>query len=121
MSTPQKRLFHLFIPAFLLSTGLLGLLSPTTLASLFQMPVAPSTHAAGFVQCMGGRNLTFGLISAVFVRRGDWGAAATMAGFLAVDGVVDGWVAWGYAGFGAAVPHFLAAAGVPFLAVWMAE
>ncbi|TKA77906.1 hypothetical protein B0A55_03348 [Friedmanniomyces simplex] len=118
-STTPKLLTAYMVTTFLLSTGALALLSPTTLALLFGMPIPPASHAAGFVQCIGGRNLTFGLISAVFVRKGDLRAVATMAGFLAVDGAVDGWVMWRYAGLVAAAPHWVAAAAVPFVARWM--
>lgn len=114
-----KLLAHYSITTFLLSTGALALLSPTTMASLFGMPIPDSSFAAGFVQCMGGRNLTFGIISAIFVQRRDLRAAATMAALLAVDGCIDGWVTWTYAGFGAAIPHFAAAAVVPFVSAWM--
>jgi len=121
MSTQQqlKDLANLTIPAFLLSTGLLGLLSPTTLAAGFGMPIDSPSHAEGFVQCMGGRNLTFGLIAAIFLQRGDRKAVGTMAGLLAVDGAIDGWVCYKYAGLVAASPHWVAAAGIPFVASWM--
>jgi hypothetical protein len=117
--TDPKLLASYFVAAFLLATGLLGLLSPTTLAAGFDMPVAPDSVAAGFVQCMGGRNLTLGLIATVFLQREDRRAVATMAMLLAVDGCVDGWVCWRYAGVGAALPHFGAAAVIPFLSAWM--
>ncbi|KAK0251046.1 hypothetical protein LTR91_005750 [Friedmanniomyces endolithicus] len=118
--TPAKRLFAYTIPAFLLLTGAVALLSPTTLASAFGMPIPAHSHAAGFVQCIGGRNLTFGLISAVFAAREDLRALGTMAGFLALDGAVDGWVCWKYAGLMAAAPHWVAAVGVPFVGMWLA-
>ena len=116
-----KLLANYSVTAFLLSTGLLALLSPTTMAALFGMPIQNDTFASGFVQCMGGRNLTFGIISAIFVSRRDLKAAATMATLLAVDGCVDGWVTWRYAGMGAALPHFGAAAVIPFVSAWMAS
>ncbi|KAF2628165.1 hypothetical protein BU25DRAFT_40891 [Macroventuria anomochaeta] len=116
---PFKLLANYSVTGFLLSTGLLGLLSPKTMAALFGMPIQDNTFASGFVQCMGGRNLTFGIISAIFVQRRDLRAAATMATLLAVDGCVDGWVTWRYAGIWAAVPHFGAAAVIPFVAAWM--
>lgn len=116
-----KLLAHYSVTGFLLSTGLLALLSPTTMAALFGMPIQDNTFASGFVQCMGGRNLTFGIISAIFVQRRDLKAAATMATLLAVDGCVDGWVTWKYAGIGAAIPHFGAAAVIPFVSAWMAS
>lgn len=116
-----KLLANYSVTAFLLSTGLLALLSPTTMAALFGMPTQDNTFASGFVQCMGGRNLTFGIISAIFVARRDLKAAATMAALLAVDGCVDGWVTWRYAGMGAALPHFGAAAVIPFVSAWMAS
>ena len=116
-----KLLANYSVTAFLLSTGLLALLSPTTMAALFGMPIQDDTFASGFVQCMGGRNLTFGIISAIFVSRRDLQAAATMATLLAVDGCVDGWVTWRYAGMGAALPHFGAAAVIPFVSAWMAS
>ena len=116
-----KLLANYSVTAFLLSTGLLALLSPTTMAALFGMPIQDDTFASGFVQCMGGRNLTFGIISAIFVSRRDLQAAATMATLLAVDGCVDGWVTWRYAGMGAALPHFGAVAVIPFVSAWMAS
>jgi len=116
-----KLLANYSVTAFLLSTGLLALLSPTTMAALFGMPIQNDTFASGFVQCMGGRNLTFGIISAIFVSRRDLKAAATMATLLAVDGCVDGWVTWRHAGMGAALPHFGAAAVIPFVSAWMAS
>jgi len=115
-----KLLANYSVTAFLLSTGALALLSPTTMASLFGMPITDNTLASGFVQCMGGRNLTFGIISAIFVQKRDLKAAGTMATLLAVDGCVDGWVTWTYAGLGAALPHFGAAAVIPFVSAWMA-
>ena len=119
--TSLKLLANYTVTGFLLSTGLLGLLSPTTMAAGFGMPIEDDTFASGFVQCMGGRNLTFGIISAIFVAQRNLKAAATMATLLAVDGCVDGWVTWKYAGVGAAVPHFVAAAGIPFVSAWMAS
>jgi hypothetical protein len=116
-----KTLANAFIPTFLLSTGLLGLLFPTTMAALFGMPIQADTFAAGFVQCMGGRNLTFGIIASIFLQRGDRKAVATMATLLAVDGCVDGWVCWRYSGIVAAAPHFGAAAVIPFVSAWMAS
>jgi hypothetical protein len=116
-----KLLANYSVTAFLLSTGFLALISPTTMAALFGMPIQDDTFASGFVQCMGGRNLTFGIISAIFVARRDLKAAATMATLLAVDGCVDGWVTWRYAGMGAALPHFGAAAVIPFVSAWMAS
>ncbi|KAF3038415.1 hypothetical protein E8E11_001542 [Didymella keratinophila] len=89
-----KLLANYSITAFLLSTGALALLSPTTMASLFGMPIADNTFASGFVQCMGGRNLTFGIISAIFVSKRDLKAAATMATMLALDGAAF----WGCGG-----------------------
>ncbi|KAF1924531.1 uncharacterized protein M421DRAFT_424663 [Didymella exigua CBS 183.55] len=116
-----KLLASYSITAFLLSTGVLALLSPTTVAALFGMPIADNTFASGLVQCMGGRNLTFGIISAVFISKRIQKAAATMAPMLAIDGCVDGWVTWRYAGMGAAVPHFGAAAAIPFMSAWMSS
>ncbi len=116
-----KLLANYSVTGFLLSTGLLALLSPTTMAALFGMPISDNTFAAGFVQCMGGRNLTFGIISAIFVQRRDLKAAATMATLLAVDGFVDGCVTFKYSGLGAAVPHWGAAAVIPFVSAWMAS
>lgn len=116
-----KLLANYSVTGFLLSTGLLMLLSPTTMAALFGMPVQDNTFASGFVQCMGGRNLTFGIISAIFVQRRDLRAAATMATLLAVDGCIDGWVTWKYAGPIAAAPHFGAAAIIPFVSAWMSS
>lgn len=116
-----KLLANYSVTSFLLTTGLLALLSPTTLAALFGMPIQDDTFAAGFVQCMGGRNLTFGLISAIFVQRRDFRAAATMATMLAVDGVVDGLVTAKYAGWGPASPHFVAAGLIPFVSAWMSK
>lgn len=108
-----------FIPLFLLSTGLLALLSPTTMATLFGMPIESSTFAAGFVQCMGGRNFTFGIIASMLLVRREYKSVARMAGCLAVDGAVDGFVTLKYAGWVAAAPHFGAAVLVPFLSGWM--
>lgn len=116
-----KLLANYSVTTFLLTTGLLALLSPTTMAALFGMPIADNTFASGFVQCMGGRNLTFGIISGIFVQRRDLRAAATMATMLAVDGVVDGLVTWKYAGLLAAGPHFVAAAMIPFVSAWMSS
>ncbi|KAL6710813.1 hypothetical protein ACN47E_007870 [Coniothyrium glycines] len=122
LDTPTLKLFANYgVTSFLLSTGLLALLSPTTMASLFGMPIADNTYASGFVQCMGGRNLTFGIISGIFVARGDFKAAGTMATMLAVDGVVDGLITWKYASAGAASPHFGAAALIPFISAWMSS
>ena len=119
--TSLKLLANYTVTGFLLSTGLLGLLSPITLAAGFGMPIEDDTFASGFVQCMGGRNLTFGIISGIFVAQRNLKAAATMATLLAVDGCVDGWVTWKYAGVGAAVPHFVAAGVIPFVSAWMAS
>lgn len=83
------------------------------------MPVEDGTFAAGFIQCMGGRNLTFGIISAIFVQRGDFRSAGTMATLLALDGFVDGLVTYRYAGWLASAPHFVAAAIIPFVSGWM--
>ncbi|KAH3911733.1 hypothetical protein HBI56_139940 [Parastagonospora nodorum] len=116
-----KILANYGVTAFLLSTGLLMLLSPTTMAALFGMPVEDDTFAAGFVQCMGGRNLTFGIIAGIFLQRRDLRAVATMASMLALDGVVDGLVTFKYAGVGAALPHFGAAAVIPFVSAWMSS
>jgi hypothetical protein len=44
---------------------------------------------------------------------------STMATMLAVDGCVDGLVTLKYAGLGFALPHFGAAAVVPFVSAWM--
>lgn len=116
-----KLLANYGVTAFLLSTGLLMLLSPTTMAALFGMPIEDDTFAAGFVQCMGGRNLTFGIIAGIFLQRRDLRAVSTMASMLTLDGLVDGLVTFKYAGFGAALPHFGAAAVVPFVSAWMAS
>lgn len=116
-----KLLANYFVTTFLLSTDALALLSSTTLASLFAMPIADNTFASGAVQCIGGRNLTFGIISAIFVPERDLRAAATMATMLALDGCVDGWVMWRYAGVVTAPPHFGAAAMIPFVAAWMSS
>ncbi|KAL5114076.1 hypothetical protein ACEQ8H_008053 [Pleosporales sp. CAS-2024a] len=116
-----KLLANYGVTGFLLSTGLAFLLSPTTMAAGFGMPVQDNTFAAGFVQCMGGRNLTFGLIAGIFLQRGDLKAVATMATLLAVDGVVDGLVTYKYSGVGAALPHFGAAAMIPFVSAWMSS
>lgn len=110
-----------FVAGFLLSTGATALLSPTTLAAGFGMPVEDGTFAAGFIQCMGGRNLTFGIISAIFVQRGDFRSAGTMATLLALDGFVDGLVTYRYAGWLASAPHFVAAAIIPFVSGWMSS
>lgn len=114
-----KLLANYGVTGFLLGTGVVGLFSPTTMAALFGMPVHENTFAAGFVQCMGGRNLTFGIISSIFLQRGDLQAVGTMASLLAVDGCVDGWVTLKYAGGLAATPHFVAAAIIPFVSRWM--
>lgn len=116
-----KLLANYSVISFLLSTGVLGLLSPTTMAALFGMPIQEHTFASGFVQCMGGRNLTFGIISAVFVQQRNLRAAGTMAALLAIDGCIDGWVTWKYAGIVAAAPHFGAAAAIPFVSAWMSN
>jgi hypothetical protein len=121
MSTQLKLLTNYSVTAFLLSTGLFALLLPTTFAAGFGMPIQPNSFAEGFVQCMGGRNLTFGIIAGVFLQRKDFKAVATMATMLAVDGVVDGLVCLKYAGWVAAAPHFGAASVVPFVASWMAS
>jgi hypothetical protein len=89
------------------------------MAALFGMPIQDDTFAAGFVQCMGGRNLTFGIIASIFLQRRDLRAVATMATLLAVDGCVDGLVTYKYAGVGAALPHFGAATIIPFVSAWM--
>jgi hypothetical protein len=44
-----------------------------------------------------------------------------MATMLAVDGVVDGLVTMKHAGMGFALPHFGAAAIIPFVSSWMAS
>jgi hypothetical protein len=116
-----KLLANYGVTGFLLSTGLVMLLSPTTMAAGFGMPIQDDTFAAGFVQCMGGRNLTFGIIAGIFLQRRDLRAVATMATLLAVDGVVDGLVTMKYAGWGAAAPHFGAAAVIPFVSAWMSS
>lgn len=118
-----KLLANYGVVGFLLSTGLVGLLSPTTMAAGFGMPVEADSFAAGFVQCMGGRNLTFGIIASIFLQRRDLRAVATMATMLAVDGVVDGLVTYKYADAAvlAAAPHFVAAAIIPFISAWMSS
>jgi hypothetical protein len=119
MTTPPKLLANYGVTGFLLSTGLFALLAPTTFAAGFGMPIEADTFASGFVQCMGGRNLTFGIIAGIFLQRGDVRAVSTMATMLAVDGCVDGLVTLKYAGLGFALPHFGAAAVVPFVSAWM--
>jgi hypothetical protein len=123
MSNQQslKLLANYGVTGFLLSTGLLALLSPTTLAAGFGMPIEDDTFASGFVQCIGGRNLTFGIIASIFLQRRDLRAVATMATLLAVDGVVDGLVTYKYSGIAAAAPHFGAAAIIPFVSAWMSS
>jgi hypothetical protein len=116
-----KLLANCGVTGFLLSTGLVMLLSPTTMAAGFGMPIQDDTFAAGFVQCMGGRNLTLGIMATIFLQRGDLRAVATMATLLAVDGLVDGLVTYKYAGVGAALPHFGAAAIIPFVSAWMSS
>jgi hypothetical protein len=116
-----KLLANYGIAGFLLSTGLVMLLSPTTMAAGFGMPIQDDTFAAGFVQCMGGRNLTLGILASLFLQRKDLRAVATMATLLAVDGLIDGFVTYKYAGVGAALPHFGAAAIIPFVSAWMSS
>jgi hypothetical protein len=116
-----KLLANYGVTGFLLSTGLLALLSPTTMAALFGMPIQDDTFAAGFMQCIGGRNLTFGIIASIFLQRRDLRAVATMATLLAVDGCIDGVVTYKYSGVGAALPHFGAAAIIPFVRAWMSS
>lgn len=116
-----KLLANYGVTGFLLSTGLLALISPTTMAAGFGMPIQDNTFASGFVQCMGGRNLTFGIIAAIFLQRRDLRAVATMATLLAVDGCVDGLVSYKYSGAVAAAPHFIAAAIIPFVSAWMSS
>jgi hypothetical protein len=116
-----KLLANYGVTGFLLSTGLLALLSPTTMAALFGMPIQDDTFAAGFMQCIGGRNLTFGIIASIFLQRRDLRAVATMATLLAVDGCVDGVVTYKYSGVAAALPHFGAAAIIPFVSSWMSS
>lgn len=101
-----KVLANYSICAFLLSTGLFALLLPTSFAAGFGMPIQPNTFAAGFVQCMGGRNLTLGILASVFAKGGDWKSVGLVALLLGVDGVVDGWVVGRYAGWVFAAPHF---------------
>jgi hypothetical protein len=121
MSTQLKLLANYGVTGFLLSTGLFALIAPTTFAASFGMPIPTNTFASGFVQCVGGRNLTFGIIAGIFLQRGDVRAVALMATMLAVDGVVDGMVTMKYAGVGYALPHFGAAAVIPFVSRWMAS
>jgi hypothetical protein len=116
-----KLVANYFVTGFLLSTGLTALLSPTTFAAGFGMPIEDNTFAAGFMQCVGGRNLTFGVIASIFLQRRDLKAVATMATMLAIDGCVDGLVTYKYSGVGAALPHFGAAAIIPFVANWMSN
>ena len=121
MSTPLKLLAHYGIAGFLLSTGIFALTAPTTFAAGgFGMNIEPDTLASGFVQCMGGRNLTFGIIASVLLQRGETRAVALMATLLAIDGVVDGLVSLKYAGMGFAAPHFVAAGAVLPVGWWMA-
>ena len=108
-----------FTSAFLLSTGLVALISPTTMATGFGMPIQANTFAAGFVQCFGSRNLMLGLLNTVFVRNGNLQAAGLLASLLAVDGFLDGIVTYKYAGALASVPHVVAAAIIPFVGRWM--
>jgi hypothetical protein len=121
MSTQLKLLANYGVTGFLLSTGLFALIAPTTFAAGFGMPIPADTFASGFVQCVGGRNLTFGIIAGIFLQRGDVKAVALMATMLAVDGFVDGMVTMKYAGVGYALPHFGAAAVIPFVSRWMAS
>ena len=87
-----------FTSAFLLSTGVVAIISPITIAAAFGMPIQANTYAAGFVQCFGSRNLTLGLLNTVFVRNGNLQAAGLLASLLAVDGLLDGIVTSQYAG-----------------------
>lgn len=123
MSTQEslKLLANYGVTGFLLGTGLLALSSPTSMAAGFGMPIQDDTFAAGFVQCMGGRNLTFGIIASIFLQRRDLRAVATMATLLAVDGVIDGLVTYKYSSVAAALPHFVAAAIIPFVSAWMSS
>ncbi|KAH7071981.1 hypothetical protein BKA63DRAFT_567907 [Paraphoma chrysanthemicola] len=116
-----KLLANYGVTGFLLGTGVFAIFSPTTFAAGFGMPIQDDTFAAGFVQCMGGRNLTFGIIASIFLQRRDLKAVATMATLLAVDGVVDGLVCLKYASGIAALPHFGAAAVIPFVSAWMSS
>ena len=118
---PTKLYTGYFVSAFLLSTGLTGLLAPTLLASCFGMPIASNTYASGFAQCFGSRNLTLGILNTVFLQQGNLKAAATLAGLLAVDGALDAWVTWGMAGWVWALPHVAGAAVIPFVASWMGK
>jgi hypothetical protein len=105
----------------LLSTSLFALLTPITFGAGFGMPIPADTFAFGFVQCMGGRNLTFGIITGIFLQQGDVRAVALMATMLAVDELVDELVTMNYAEVGYALPHLGADAIILFLSRWMAN
>lgn len=118
---PNKLYAAYFVSAFLLGTGLTGLLTPTLLAAAFGMPISSQTYAAGFVQCFGSRNLSLGILNTVFAQQGNLKAAATLAGVLAIDGALDAVVTYSYAGVLWAVPHAAGAMVIPFVAGWMAR
>jgi len=117
---PNKLYAGYFVSAFLLSTGLAGLLTPTLLASCFGMPIASSTYASGFVQCFGSRNITLGILNTVFLQQGNLKASATLAGLLAIDGALDAVVTYNFGGVVWALPHAMGAAVIPFVSRWMA-
>lgn len=118
---PNKLYAGYFVSLFLLSTGLTGLLTPTLLAAAFGMPIASNTHASGFVQCFGSRNLTLGILNTVFLQQGNLKASATLAGLLAIDGALDAVVTYGFGGWVWALPHVGGAVVIPFVSRWMAS
>lgn len=108
-----------FVSAFLLGTGIIGLLSPPTMSALFGMPVQSHSFAASFVQCFASRNLTLGILNTLFLQREDIRAAGLLSGLLAIDGTLDAWITWGQAGAFYAMPHIVGAAVIVPVSRWM--
>ena len=136
---PLKTLAGYGISSFLVLTGLVALLTPTTMAAAFGLPItntplssltsssptsalftpAATATAAAFVQCFGARNLTMGILNTIFIQRGDLRAASTLAGLLAIDGLLDAFVTGRGAGLAWALPHVLGAGVIVPVARWM--
>jgi len=118
-TTSIKTTIGYFVSAFLLTTGLVALASPTTLAAGFGQPTPPHTTAAAFVQCFGARNFTVGIAVAALTRKRNWQAVGLITALLAIDGFSDAWVCWREAGFLWAVPHLIPSVVIPFIGRWV--
>jgi len=118
-TTSIKTTIGYLVSAFLFTTGVVGLTSPTTLAAGFGQPTNNGTTAAAFVQCFGARNFTVGIAVAILTQKRNWQAVGLITSLLAIDGFSDAWVCWREAGFIWAVPHLIPSVMIPFIGRWI--